>query len=50
MFRPELRYDWFTPNNDAVPLPYGKPLGQGIGTGGDQYGQLYAGCDVVWQF
>ena len=50
MFRPELRYDWFTPNNDAVPLPYGKPLGQGIGTGGNQYGQFYAGCDVVWQF
>jgi len=50
MIRPELRYDWFTPNNDSVPLPYGKPLGQGIDTGGNQYGQFYAGCDMVWQF
>jgi hypothetical protein len=45
-----LRYDWFTPNTSATPLPYGKPLGQGINVGGNQTGQLYAGCDVIWQF
>ena len=29
---------------------YGKPLGQGIGTGGNQLAQFYAGIDVIWQF
>lgn len=48
--RPELRYDWFTPNTPATNRPFGKPLGQGIGTGGDQLGQLYVGCDFVWQW
>lgn len=50
MIRPELRYDWFSPNTSDTPLPYGKPLGQAVGAGGNQYGQLYAGCDVVVQF
>lgn len=48
--RPELRYDWFSPNTSSTPLPYGKPLGQEIGAGGDQYGQFYVGCDVVFQY
>ena len=44
--RPELRYDWYTPDNmGAGPLPYG-----GRGNGGDRYGQLYGGCDAIWQF
>ena len=50
VIRPELRYDWFSPNTAATPLPYGKPLGQAIGAGGSQYGQFYAGCDVIFQF
>ena len=48
--RPELRYDWFTPDNmelyrSGKPLPYG-----GRGLGGDQYGQFYGGCDAIFQF
>ena len=50
VIRPELRYDWFSPNTSSTPLPYGKPLGQEIGAGGNQYGQFYAGCDVIFQF
>jgi len=41
--RPELRYDWFTPDQGG--LPNGMPFGRG-----DQLGQLYGGCDVIWQF
>ena len=41
--RPELRYDWFTPDQGG--LPNGSPFGRG-----DQLGQLYGGCDVIWQF
>ena len=48
--RPELRYDWFTPNTPTTNRPYGKPLGQRRLSGGDQLGQFYAGCDVIWQF
>jgi len=46
--RPELRYDWFTPadmvaaRSGAAALPFG--------TGFDRYGQLYGGCDAIWQF
>jgi hypothetical protein len=49
--RPEIRYDWYSPDNMAgtrngtAPLPYG-----GRGLGGDQYGQLYGGCDAIFQF
>ena len=43
--RPELRYDWYTPDNPGGPLPYG-----GRGGPGDQYGQLYGGCDAIFQF
>ena len=50
MIRPEIRYDWFSPNASTTPRPYGKPLGQGIGTGGNQLAQFYAGLDVIWQF
>jgi len=44
--RPEIRYDFYTPDNPGSgPLPYG-----GRGFGGDQYGQLYGGCDAIFQF
>ncbi|MFM8578521.1 MAG: outer membrane beta-barrel protein [Planctomycetaceae bacterium] len=43
MVRPELRYDWFSPDiGYAGALPYGR--------GFNEYGQLYGGCDVIWQF
>ena len=47
VIRPELRYDWFSPDaggqvvNGGI-LPYGR--------NSDQYGQFYGGCDVIWQF
>ncbi len=47
VIRPELRYDWFTPDaggqaaNGGI-LPYGRNA--------DEYGQFYGGCDVIWQF
>ena len=50
VIRPELRYDWFSPNTAGTKRPYGKPLGERIGTGGNQLGQFYAGCDCIWQF
>ncbi len=48
-FRPEVRYDWFTPNSGAN-KPFGRGLGQGVGTAGDRLDQFYGGCDVVYQF
>ena len=48
--RPELRYDWFTPNTPTTNRPFGRPLGQGVGTPGDRLDQFYAGCDFVWQW
>jgi hypothetical protein len=50
VIRPELRYDWFAPNAASTKRPYGKPLGQEIGAGGDRLGQFYAGCDMIWQW
>mgnify|MGYP001595852744 FL=1 len=50
VIRPEVRYDWFSPNTVSTPRPYGKPLGQGVGTGGNQLAQFYAGFDIIWQF
>jgi len=50
LVRPELRYDWFTPNAGVTGRPYGRGLGQGIGSTGDKLGQLYAGCDAIFQF
>ncbi len=41
MVRPEIRYDWYSPDNAGAPLPYGNF---------DQSGQLYGGCDIIWQF
>jgi hypothetical protein len=40
--RPELRYDWYAPDHGKGPLPYGKNF--------NEYGQLYGGCDAIWQF
>jgi hypothetical protein len=45
-----VRYDWFTPNTGVTARPYGRGLGQGIGTSGDRLGQFWAGCDAVFQF
>jgi len=44
--RPELRYDWYSPDKEDGNLPFGKIAGGS----GDQYGQLYGGCDIIWQF
>lgn len=50
--RPEIRYDWFTPDAYGTgALPYG-PIAtrpDGLVTG-DAYGQWYLGCDVIRQF
>ena len=46
IIRPELRYDWYSPDDPNGNLPFGK-----IANGsGDQYGQFYGGCDAIWQF
>ena len=42
MIRPELRYDWYSPDQAGTPLPFGR--------NNDQYGQFYGGCDAIWQF
>ena len=47
VIRPELRYDWFSGDEDGQArnggiLPYGSNL--------DKSGQFYGGCDVIWQF
>jgi len=52
MVRPELRYDWYTPDGYGSPaLPFGDistgPDGQPTG---NAYGQLYGGCDLVVRF
>ena len=42
--RPEVRYDWYSPDayGSKAPLPYGRNF--------NEYGQLYGGCDAIWQF
>jgi len=42
IIRPELRYDWYSPDHMKGPLPFGSNY--------DKYGQLYGGCDAIWQF
>jgi len=42
IIRPELRYDWYSPDQAGTPLPFGRS--------NDQYGQFYGGCDAIWQF
>ena len=42
IIRPELRYDWYSPDQAGTPLPFGR--------NNDQYGQFYGGCDAIWQF
>jgi hypothetical protein len=42
IIRPELRYDWYSPDKAGTPLPFGR--------NSDQYGQFYGGCDAIWQF
>ena len=50
--RPELRYDWYTPDNyqPGDPLPYGGQVGRSPFGNGTQFGQFYGGCDAIWQF
>jgi hypothetical protein len=55
IIRPELRYDWYAPDDMAAAragnvLPYGPTLGTANGPGGSEYGQFYGGCDAIWQF
>jgi len=50
MVRPSLRYDWFSPNTGVTARPFGRGLGQGVGTTGDRLSQFSAGCDAVFQF
>jgi Putative beta-barrel porin-2, OmpL-like. bbp2 len=50
MVRPSLRYDWFSPNAGVTARPYGRGLGQGIGTSGDRLSQFSAACDAIFQF
>jgi len=56
IIRPEVRYDWYSPDDMAgaragtAPLPFGPTFGTLNGPGGDKYGQLYGGCDAIWQF
>ena len=45
IMRPELRYDWYSPDKygaAGTPLPFGRNF--------NEYGQLYGGCDAIWQF
>ena len=53
IIRPELRYDWYSPDDmeaaRAGALPYGHNFGTLSGTG-NQFGQFYGGCDAIWQF
>jgi hypothetical protein len=42
ILRPEIRYDWYSPDHMKGVLPYG--------TNFDKYGQLYGGCDAIFQF
>ena len=43
IIRPELRYDWYSPDDmTSKTLPYGSNF--------DKYGQFYGGCDAIWQF
>jgi hypothetical protein len=55
MVRPEVRYDWYSPDDMETAraggaLPFGPTFGTVNGPGGDKYGQLYGGCDAIWQF
>jgi hypothetical protein len=55
IIRPELRYDWYSPDDMAgaragtAPLPFGTNFGR-LPNGGNEYGQFYGGCDAIWQF
>ena len=50
MIRPELRYDWYTPDRRGGPLPFGGPIGRVANASGTEYGQFYGGGDVIFQF
>jgi hypothetical protein len=48
VIRPELRYDWFSRNQNPLQLsgPGNMPFGPNL----NKNGQFYAGCDLIWQF
>jgi hypothetical protein len=48
VFRPELRYDWYSPDKMGGNLPYGGQIGRG--GNGTEYGQFYGGGDFIYQF
>ena len=50
MVRPEVRYDWYTPDVAGSNLPYGSGIGTAFGANGGQSGQFYSGCDLIYQF
>jgi hypothetical protein len=50
MIRPELRYDWFSPDVAGSNLPFGSGIGAASGANGGQSGQFYGGCDLIFQF
>lgn len=50
MIRPEVRYDWYSPDRDGGPLPYGGPIGRLPNASGTEYGQFYGGGDLIFQF
>jgi hypothetical protein len=54
IIRPELRYDWYSPDDVAGAkasgaLPFGPNFGR-LANGGTEFGQFYGGCDAIWQF
>jgi len=49
IIRPELRYDWYSPDVAGSALPFGPNFGK-LANGGTEYGQFYGGCDAIWQF
>ncbi len=54
IIRPELRYDWYSPDDVEFAkangrLPFGPNFGR-ISNGGTEFGQFYGGCDAIWQF
>jgi hypothetical protein len=52
IMRPELRYDWYTPDGYSTgALPFGPITTRPDGlVTGSAYGQWYLGCDVIMQF
>ena len=48
VIRPELRYDWYSRNQN--PAQQGGPGNMPFGPNLNNNGQFYGGCDIIWQF